>query len=347
MGDAAITGPGERELETIDEAAQAVKALLDAGDRPGAMRRAMAVADALLQTPTDALRVTLRTKVFKNFFGRGVSYQDKDFECVDYEQYEIAPDLPLFRGPPVPPEALERGDYFCVIGAAQTLGRLALRPWPTLVSEATGLPVLNLSRGGAGPEAYLHPTLLELANRAKFVILQVMSGRSVGCDEYPGEVLVTREGVSTGVHRLELLRQFWREDPNKAFHYATKWNNSYFELYSQMRAAIRKPTLLLWISDRTPEGWRPKVLLTHPKTGSFPHLVGNELFQRTASLFDAQFKYLTGPISEKTISRLTGEPCPYFGDSGNKLHREQIYYPTAANHAQLAQRLTDWLETVV
>ena len=324
-----------------------VKAMLAENRREDAVRHAMDAAGVLLETPTDAVRFALREKVFKQFANHGDAYQGKDFESVDYGVYELAADLPLFRGPPVRRKALKRGDYFCVLGAAQTFGRLVRDPWARLLSEAIDLPVLNLGRGGIGPEFYLDPRLIQYARNARFVVLQMMSGRSVGCDEYPGGRRITRDGKATNVKRWDVLESLWNKDPAIALDYVRRWNDNYFKLYSQLRGLIDRPILLLWISDRSPNAWSPETLLTQLNWGSFPQLVGEDLYRRVAELYEERFELVVESSSEQPLSRITGKPCPYFGDGGKELHEAFHYYPSSASHAVLAQALTPWARGVL
>jgi hypothetical protein len=253
------------ESAAVAELAQEVAVLTGQRRRQEALRHAMISSGSLLRSPTDELRYDLYRKIFKKI--GGIGYQGNDFEAVDYDQFEMAPNLPLFRGPAVPETALERGDYLCVVGAAQTFGSLVLHPWPQLLGEAVGLPVLNLSRGGAGPEFFLKPKLIQLARRARFVVLQVMSGRSVGCSEYPGGRRITVDSKLTDLLRLDVLEGMWHKDPKIALHYVRRWNASYLDLYRQLRAAIDRPTLLLWLSERAPDDWKPEGVLQEPDWG--------------------------------------------------------------------------------
>jgi hypothetical protein len=346
MGDREISETSHAQSAAVAEVADGVRTLLKAANRETAMRFAMEASGALLRTPTDDLRIDLRMTVFKQFSRLGDSYQANDFESVDYALYDLRPDLPLLRGPRVSAEALAAGDYFCVLGAAQTFGRLAREPWAKLLSEAIDLPVLNLARGGVGPDFYLDPQLVDYARGARFVVLQVMSGRSVGCDEYPGGRHITREGQGTPVHRWDVLEGMWREDPAIALRYVHRWNATYLDLYGQLRAAIDRPILLLWISDREPDAWRPKMILKKLKWGSFPQLVGADLYADVAALFEERLEMVTGHSRVQPTSRITGEPCPYFG-SGKKFHTEFDYYPSSSAHAQLAATLTPWARALL
>jgi hypothetical protein len=312
--------------------------MLSEHPREQALRYAMRAIEPLLECPSDNLRFALRGKVFKQF--KGVPYQKCDFESVDYCQFELPKQFTMFRGARPANEALARGNYFCVMGAAQTLGRLVKLPWPTLLSMAIGVPVLNLRRGGVGPDFFLNKKLLRIAHQARFVILQVMSGRSIGCSEYPGGRTVKMDGEK--FNRWYVLEKLWNDSPQKALEYVRRWNATYFETYRRIRDSINRPTLLLWFSTRAPGDWEPERLLQKLGWGSFPQLVGAELYDRVAKLFAERLEQVTGSTSEQPLSRVTGKPCPYLGDSGKALHTEFGYYPSSESHAALAQALEPW-----
>src|SRR5438094_2872358 len=97
-------------------------------------------------------------------------YTKRDHESVDYKYYEIA-GIPgvKFRGPALPQTVLESGAYFTCIGGAQANGIFVERTFGDILAEQTGLPVLNLSVGGAGAGFYLQaPGLIDLVNKGRF-----------------------------------------------------------------------------------------------------------------------------------------------------------------------------------
>src|SRR5438477_4742612 len=120
-------------------------------------------------------------------------YQRDDAAIVDYQLWRL-PELPLrLRGPALLPLPQK---YGVAIGAAQTFGRFVAEPWPLLLARQLGVPVLNLGISGAGPSLFLlHPGLVEIAMRAQFVIVQVMSARSV-----------SNSRVRTGTNQGTLVR---------------------------------------------------------------------------------------------------------------------------------------------
>jgi hypothetical protein len=322
---------------TADDIARHVDELLLSANREVALRYAMKAVEPLLESPSDALRFELHNKVFEKFATE--SYQSSDFESVDYNGFELSKRLPLFRGPRPPEKSLADGDYFCVLGAAQTFGRLVKNPWPNRLSRKIGLPVLNLGRGGAGPEFFLRDDLLPLAQRAQFVVLQVMSGRSIGCSEYPGGRRTILDGQR--INRLLLLNKLWNKDRANALEYVKRWNTSYFKMYKRLSRLIGRPIILVWISNRAPQEWAPEKILDVANWGAFPQLVGLELYQRTAALFAAQLEYVERKDSEHPWSRITGQPCPYFGTENREtaLLPEFYYYPTTRSHREVADGL--------
>jgi len=104
-------------------------------------------------------------------------YQERDWKIVDYHAYDLEGIRLQFRGPK--PRHLEKGKYIVCVGASQTFGCFCEKPYPALLQERFALTILNLGARGAGPSFFLqHKKLLEYINNAKFVIIQVMSGRS-------------------------------------------------------------------------------------------------------------------------------------------------------------------------
>ena len=330
------------EATGVKRVARDVERLQAEQGREQALRHAMRAIEPLLASPSDELRLALRDQVFRQI--KGAQYQANDFESVDYNQFELSEHLPLFRGPKPSDEALAKGDYFCVLGAAQTFGRLVKEPWPDLISKAVGLPVLNLSRSGAGPDFFFHEDVVPLVQRAKFVVLQVLSGRSIGCSEYPGGRRI-KTGSET-VNRRVVLERLLREDRVKAVQYVRRWNEAYLATYRELRNLISRPAALLWVSSREPCHWEPETLLCNSYWGSFPQLVGAGLYAQVAAFFAYRAKVVAESNPERPVSRITGKPCPYIGTErgvkAKQLHADSGYYPSSETHVAVAKRLETW-----
>src|SRR3546814_16933961 len=111
---------------------------------------------------------------------------------LSFQRFPEAPGIGV-RGPAIDND--DGADFFTCIGSAQTLGVLVEKPFPTLLSERLGLPVLNLGLGAACPGFFAaHNALIARANRGRFVVLQVMTARSEARSE---ERRVGKECVRT------------------------------------------------------------------------------------------------------------------------------------------------------
>ena len=110
---------------------------------------AMALARELFEGDAALARTIMWERFYSRLPGKGVPHQSFDFECVDYELYQIKGIKRLLRGPE-PDLEHARGRYISFLGAAQLFGRHQQRPPHVLVSQALGIPCVNLAVSGAG-----------------------------------------------------------------------------------------------------------------------------------------------------------------------------------------------------
>jgi hypothetical protein len=293
-------------------------------------------------------------------------YQLRDYDVVDYQLYELAGTGLTFRGPP--PRAIERGDYFTCIGAAQTFGCLCPTPYPTLLSAQLGPAVLNLGYGGAGPEFFARqPALLEYINRGRFAILQVMSGRSqsnslfasggleyltrradgvrLGANEAYAELLAGPRSIrslSLGPITRRLARLL---ASRRARGLAVETRVAWIESYRQLLAQITVPTVLFWFSQRSPD----YVLRTshlHGYFAEFPQLIDRPTLEAVKPLASCYVECVTRRgLPQRLVSRFTGEPTsvdpardrPDLAVSQRWTHNR--YYPSPEMQEDAAQSL--------
>lgn len=82
----------------------------------------------------------------------------------------------LFRGPCRPLE----GAYVAVVGGTETYGRFVERPFPELLEERIGMPVVNFGAVNAGIDVFSSDeTVLEACSGAHRVVLQVMGAHNL------------------------------------------------------------------------------------------------------------------------------------------------------------------------
>lgn len=269
-------------------------------------------------------------------------YQDHARHIVDYQLFLLEGSAEYLRGPRM---TLEERQYIAFVGAAQTFGTYCRYPFPSIVTERTGLAALNLGIGGAGPERFLRDTvLMKATNAARLAVVQVLSGRSASnrlLETLEGTNIVRRRDRANDPGRWaelyweELLRELPRDELLALIEETRiNWAASMEELLK----AITVPKVLLWVSTRSPDyiSTRDNVWSL---LGPFPQLINRETLERVADSADL--------FVDATSAR--GMPQPLFDkDKGQPavVRREQnsitsnSYYPSPQMHADIAEVLT-------
>jgi len=292
-------------------------------------------------------------------------YQRRDQEVVDYQMYELDGTRLTFRGPA--PADLASGRYFTCIGAAQTFGCFCEHPFPDLLAAKLAMPALNLGYGGAGPEFFeRHDSLDRYINGGRFVVLQVMSGRSQSNSMFESrglEYLVRRsDGValsadagyrdllygSPALARLRfkkvtgILPRLWAAPRVRRVVEETR--RAWVESYRRLLARIDVPAILFWFSRRHP------AYVASPRSvsslfGAFPQLVNSEMVAEVRGLCDYYVECVTERGSPQPLmSRFTGKPVtvdPALDrpDFAGPPWTHNRYYPSPEMHVDAAEAL--------
>jgi hypothetical protein len=277
------------------------------------------------------------------------AYAPFDWEVADYQTFLLDPELKdrqtgeglLIRGPR--PQNLNDGEYFVCIGAAQTFGRFCEKPYPTLLRESLQLEVLNLARGGAGPSFFSedNSVLLDYMNRAKFAVIQVMSGRSESNSEFHSNGLGFYTRVSDGswIDCDEAFRELMQKnDMNRLKRIVAETRLNWIESYERLFGSITVPKVLLWFSTRKPhydEGYDTIESLF----GAFPQMVNASMVAHLKGICDHYVEVVTSRgYPHRLTSRFTGEPVLVVDDWGGKW-TENWYYPSPEMHIDAAHEL--------
>lgn len=270
-------------------------------------------------------------------------YSLRDYEIVDYDFYRFDA-LPSvgFRGPPLDPASLEAGHYCTALGAAQTLGVYATRPYPALITEQLGLPCLNLATGG-GTAAFFasQPALIDLANRGQFVILQVMTARTEGNSRGTPVGINFMRDTQSG--ETEITEAFWlrllaeERDivPGLIAESLESWRASYKRLIEQLTV----PVILFYYSTKPDDETINYQATTRDEFyGSFPQFVDRNAVRDVAALCDhyAECRSSRG-FPHPLLSRFTGQPAKVdFGALHSFMAGEEYsindYYPSPEMH---------------
>jgi hypothetical protein len=276
-------------------------------------------------------------------------YQDPDWRVVDYQTYCLDESIldPStkrslhIRGPQ--PDRLEEGNYFVCLGAAQTFGRFCAWPFPSILAERLGIPVLNISHGGAGPAFFGHnETLLSYLNGARFVVLQVMSGRSESNSlfESDGVGFYRRrsDGQSLGCDQAfaELLKM---QPKPKVMAVVEETRQSWIESYSRLTAKIRAPKILFWFATRVPD-YAPSVKTLSGLFGAFPQLVNGTMVKEVRRQCDHYVECVSARgVPQILLDRFTGERVTVTDPWTSQPWVQNWYYPSPEMHEAAADAL--------
>ena len=294
-----------------------------------------------------------------------LGYQNRDAAVVDYQLWQAWPDGDWLRGPA--PPSLATGNYFAAVGAAQTFGCFVAKPWPALLARQLGLPALNLGIAGAGPAWFRREPVRALLANARFVVFQVMSGRSadnscfrgggrervrfadgreLGADAAWREVLARNlAGVTNPLARglrNRFAAWFGRRDA-RALVRETRadWHRQFAALLCETAA----PKLLLWWSRRRPH-YRARYHSLAAMFGEFPQLVDRSMVEHLRPLANDYVECVTRRGSPQVlVDRHSGAPTSVqpaaagTGEDPAVRWQHNAYYPSPAMHEDAAAAL--------
>ena len=294
-------------------------------------------------------------------------YQERDQDIVDYQMYSLGETGLWFRGPEI--ESLEKGEYFVCIGAAQTFGCFCEKPFPLLLQEELNLPGLNLGYGGAGPYFFLkYPKLFDYINRGKFVIVQVMSGRSESNSLFDsgGLEFLTRhsDGVRLGADAAyrQVLEgdRLWQKVPigqkyvrratrifgkMRAKRLVTETRSNWIKNYRSLLSQIAVPKILFWFSKRLPD-YQERYNNLSALFNEFPQLVKLKMVKEIGDFSDEYVECVSKRGSPQPLfSRFTGklttvDPACDRQDLGGQIWTHNTYYPSPEMHLDAARVLS-------
>ena len=299
-------------------------------------------------------------------------YQARDNEVIDYQLYQLPGTELQFRGPQ---PQLQDGAYFSCLGAAQTFGCFCESPFPKLLSEQTGMESLNLGYGGAGPRFFnRHPELIDIVNRGKLAIVQIMSGRSEDNSKFESKGLerLRRRGdgklMSADAAWRSILefRYAWKYFPvGKRFARAVlcrlgqatakrlveETRSNWIDSYKQLLEDIKVPTILLWFSKRPPD-FEESYESLHTLMGIYPQLVTRRMVESIAARADHYVECTTHRGSPQALfSRFDGSPVEIDlgrdrDDFAGQYWKENRYYPSPEMHQDAASSLVATVQAV-
>jgi hypothetical protein len=277
--------------------------------------------------------------------------QDRDAAVVDYQLFEL-PELEYaLRGPK--PASLKPGRFASIIGAAQSFGVLARRPFAYRLEEVTGLPFLNLAVSGASPPLYLeNPSYIDYANRSLFAIVQVMGARASSNSYFE-----TRHGKNMMRPRGSTLpfipgdaafRKMMEYEPEALVAAVTgelraNWTKEMIQLLTR----IKVPKILLWISKRKPD-YAESFDRFENLAGVFPQFVNSRMIEEIRDFADAYVEVTSNRgMPHRLTSKDTGEPVAIDAAPGRPGRTEENYFPSPEIHEDVFLATLPAIETII
>lgn len=280
-------------------------------------------------------------------------YQDQQAEIVDYQYCQVPGGSLYFRGP-IPP-SLEKDSFFTCIGAAQTFGRFCEKPFGNILSEDLQLPCLNLGYAGAGPSFYLiNDYLFELINKSRFVIVQIMSGRSESNSRYRshmGRNMLKRVTDNVTVMDTEAYNEILRLNSLDLIRELVQQTRySWLRNTTTLLERITTKKCLFWFSTRNTEY---QISFNNEKTllGEFPHLIDTSLVDTVKVLADEYVECVSNRgLPQKLFTKNTNTKVEikYALGLGDKAKKSEYnrYYPSPEMHIDAAKALSNVCQTL-
>lgn len=228
----------------------------------------------------------------------GQWYQDEDRAFINYQMYDF--EGVRFRGPRNTDDR-----YIAYLGAAQTFGRFCENPFPSLIGERLNISTLNLGSGGAGPSFFTRQEkLIEAANRAELVVVQVMSGRSTSNSLFKslrGGSTGTRVSDNSRVRSDDIFKELLSGQDPRGFDRVFMENliqetqDNYMHETIKLLDSIKPPKILFWFSVK------------HPRDNEFSYR-GPSFFEKTTLKQNFISKMLQGRKQLKPLGNVGAFP---------------------------------------
>ncbi|MEM8617672.1 MAG: DUF6473 family protein [Pseudomonadota bacterium] len=282
-------------------------------------------------------------------------YQKRDWRHHDYNLHHLdGLAYPIRDGHRV--TGLGVGEYFAVLGSASSFGSTVGTPYGAYLSAALGLPCLNLSHAGAGPEFYLkhHWEAVEpLLKGARFVLIEAMPARSVSNSRFRSifgrGMAVDRADAS---RRDQMHKHMIALDKAGETELANTLILESLERYEkQMTRLIRAcdgKAVLVWFSQRRPAAFRRGELPGYDEVkrrrflSNHPQFVDAEAVRRLCNRAGHSVLGVGSPgLPEQLVNRFTGEPVAFRHGDTKRSQSLQTYYPSSQMHAALGAALVE------
>ncbi|CAN1527473.1 hypothetical protein MCERE10_02061 [Burkholderiaceae bacterium] len=279
-------------------------------------------------------------------------YQAVDAAFIDYELWS-PPGLGCkLRGPQFD---INSNDYFSVVGAAQTFGRFCQKPYPMIISEKIGLKCLNIGMSGAGPSFFSKSEgAIELINKSKFCIVQVLSGRSIANSIFElgkNHGQVKNKEDNTDFEFSEFAYSKLLKYKNKFYLEALRSENRYNYVLEmiELLSLINVPKIFFYFSDRDLD-YKEDISNIGNYWGSFPHFINSDVIKILKKYVDEYIESTIRVGLPQAIFDNAGMPCLIWDEKvfpSVKFRYHNNYYPSPEMHAAASSSLINVLSKYI
>jgi hypothetical protein len=271
-------------------------------------------------------------------------FQAADRAILDYQYVKLPGTEVLVRGP-LPADL--SGGFVACLGGAHTLGRFIEHPYPALLQQQLGVPVLNLGNGGGKPEFYLQSSgLLEVVNRAKCVVIQVMSAlgspnRLLQPTSMTHNAVRIADGIPTpknpvsGDSAYRILIK--HVTPEILHEVVGETRGNWLAQMGTLLDGITVPKVLFWYSVRTP-AYTEKFDNSDALLGDYPQLVTDTMITELRPKAQGYVECISSAGMPYELREATSqEPAAVFPWQADPAVNH--YYPSAEMHTSAAEQL--------
>jgi hypothetical protein len=171
----------------------------------------------------------------------------------------------LFRGP----RRQLDGPYVAAVGGTEVYGKFVERPFPDLLEDHLGCPVVNLGAVNAGVDVVsCDETVLSACSGARAVVLQAMGAHNLRNRFYSVhqrrndrflraspllQVLYPEVDFTEFAFTRHLIQTLHEIDPQRFVHVREELQAAWIARMNAFLDGVRAPVVLLWMAERRPD----------------------------------------------------------------------------------------------
>lgn len=184
--------------------------------------------------------------------------------ALDYLPCQYGESKLSFRGPPANLDE----PYCAVLGGSESFGKFLERPFPSLLENLRGTPVVNLGFLNAGTDVFANDeTVLNICNKAEMTVIQIMGAQNASNEYYSvhprrndrflnaSNLLhsIYRNVDFTDIHFTgHLLHVLADQSREKFMTVRNALKENWVKKMQSILDQINGPVVLLWLADHTP-----------------------------------------------------------------------------------------------